>query len=132
MPADDLITDESAWPIVVHTTIGIPSEEQVIAMLRRSDALLARRQPYAVIFDNSQAGSVPKYMRDASVRWVRDNKDELERWCRGMGLVIRSPALRFVMSTVLLVTRHAVPSEVFATRAEAFDWVDLRLRQSDR
>lgn len=43
MPQDDLTTDESRWPIVVHTTIGIPSDAQLDTFMRRADEILARR-----------------------------------------------------------------------------------------
>lgn len=128
---DRLTTDESLWPIVIHETVGVPPESDVIRMLARSDACLARREKYIVIFDSSRAGSTPGYLRDASIRWLKDNRGELERWCLGSALVVRSPALRFLMSTVLLMTSHTVPQEVFPTFDKAMDWAEAKLRAAD-
>ncbi|MCC6875996.1 MAG: hypothetical protein IT378_16935 [Sandaracinaceae bacterium] len=129
MAVDGITTSLDEWPIVVHTTVGIPSEQDVRAFVERADALLLRRERHVVVFDNSQAGRVPSYLRDASTEWLARNRDALERHCAGSALVLRSPALRFVMSTVLLVSSHAVIKEVFGTREEAMAWARRTLAQ---
>src|SRR5690606_7436185 len=78
-----LTTDESRWPIVVHPTIGVPSPAEVETFMRRADAILARRAVHAVVFDNSQAGPVPAYMRKSTLDWLSRNREELERYCVG-------------------------------------------------
>lgn len=125
-----LTTDESRWPIVVHTTIGIPSEEDVDAFMRRADAILARRARHAVVFDNSQAGRVPAYMRQKTFEWLGKNRGELERYCVGSALVVRSAALRFLMATVMLVSSHGVEQEAFASLDPALAWCHERLRRT--
>jgi hypothetical protein len=115
---------------VVHTTVGVPSEADVDAFIRRADALLARREIHAVIFDNSNAGRVPSYMRQRSMDWVGKNRDALDRYCAGNALVIRSSALRFLMATLLLVTSHKVPQETFATLDPAIAWCRRQLQAS--
>ncbi|HEY8431226.1 MAG TPA: hypothetical protein VIL20_22760 [Sandaracinaceae bacterium] len=124
-----LTTDESRWPIVIHTTIGVPSEAEVEAFMRRADEILARRAVHAVVFDNSQAGPVPGYMRRSTVEWLSRNREELERYCVGTALVIRSAALRFLMTTVMLVSSHRLEQEVFASLDPAIAWCEQRLRQ---
>jgi hypothetical protein len=124
---DGITTDDSAWPIVIHSTIGVPSEEDVDAFLRRADALLARGELHAVVFDSSRSGRVTRYMRQRSLEWVQANKTELERHCVCKSLVIRSAALRFVMMTVMLVTGHGVREEVFESVAEAVSWSRAQL-----
>lgn len=115
---------------MVHTTVGVPSEADVDAFIRRADALLARREIHAVIFDNSSAGRVPSYMRQRSMDWVGKNRDALDRYCAGNALVIRSSALRFLMATLLLVTSHKVPQETFATLDPAIAWCRRQLQAS--
>lgn len=129
---DALITDESRWPIVVHSTIGVPSEAEVDAFMRRADAILARRTRHAVVFDNSQAGRVPAYMRQKTFEWLGRNRGELERWCVGSALVVRSAALRFLMATVMLVSSHGVEQEVFASLDPALSWCRERLGRAPR
>ncbi|HEY8431225.1 MAG TPA: hypothetical protein VIL20_22755 [Sandaracinaceae bacterium] len=124
---DGIVTDESEWPIVVHSTIGIPSEQDVEDFVRRADAILARGERHAVVFDNTRGGSIPSYMRTRSVEWVERNKEALERLCVAKALVIRSAALRFLMTTLMLVTSHRIPEEVFSTREAAVEWARRQL-----
>lgn len=126
---DGIETDESCWPIVVHTTIGIPSEQDVIAFMERADEILARGQRHAVIFDNSKGGKIPSYLRERSVAYVKRNKEALERLCIAKALVIRSAALRFLMTTLMLVTSHGVREEVFGTLDEAMEFCRRELER---
>ncbi len=123
-----LTTDESRWPIVVHTTVGVPTEADVDAFMARADAILARGQLHAVVFDNTAAGRVPSYMRERTVAWLSRNRPQLEQHCAATALVIKSAALRFVMTTVMLVTPHTVPQEVFGSLDPALDWCRDRIR----
>ena len=123
-----LHTDDSMWPILIHETIGVPPEADVRRMLTRSDEALARGETYIVVFDNTHSGSTPKYLRTAAVDWLKANRDALQEHCLGSALVIRSPALRFVMATVLLMTPHTLEQEVFPTRDAALDWCAAKLR----
>lgn len=132
MPQDDLTTDESRWPIVVHTTIGIPSDAQLDAFMRRADEILARRQPYVVVFDNSQGGRATSYMRERTKEWLKARGPELSQHCLGTALVIRSAALRFVLSTVMFVWPAPVPAEVFGTLEEALAWARSKLDTRQR
>jgi hypothetical protein len=127
MPADAITTDDSEWPVVVHTTVGIPSQPEVDAFIKRADMLLALHQRHVVIFDNRLAGRVPAYMRQRSFDWVKANKADLERWCAGTALVLSSPGLRFLMTTMMLVTSHSLVQEVFKDRESAMKWARERL-----
>jgi hypothetical protein len=130
MPLDALETDESRWPIVVHRTVGIPSERQVDAFIARADAILARGEPHVVIFDNLRSGRTPPYMRKRAMDWLSRNGELMGQSCLGTALVFKSAALRFVMSTVMLVSSHPVPHEVCGTMEEAYDWAERLLAQS--
>jgi hypothetical protein len=128
---DGITTDDSRWPIVVHSTIGVPSEDDVDAFLARADTLLARGALHAVVFDSSRSGRVTRYMRRRSLEWVQANKGELEHHCVCKSLVIRSAALRFVMTAVMLVTGHGVREEVFESLDEAIAWSRAQLEMHD-
>ena len=132
MPRDELRTDDSRWPIVVHTTIGIPSDAQVDRFIAIADHHLARGVPYVVIFDSSQAGRVSPYMRGRAREWLASSKDVFSQHCLGTALVFKSAALRFVMSGVMLVASHPVPHEVCADLEEALRWSQARLDEHRR
>jgi hypothetical protein len=125
-------TDEALWPIVVHRTVGIPTDGQIDAFIARADHLLARQVAHVVIFDNTAAGRASPYMRKRSMDWLKANQTALTKYCLGTALVIRSPALRFVMSTVMLVVSQPVPHDVFATLGQAVGWARERLEERTR
>lgn len=132
MQRDAIDTDETRWPVVVHTTVGTPTDAQVDAFIARADAILRRRTPHVVVFDNSNAGKASAYMRQRSMDWLRENGPLMTQHCAGVALVFRSAALRFVMSTVMLVTSHAAPYEVCATLPEALGWAERQLASRRR
>jgi hypothetical protein len=128
MPLDALLTDESRWPIVIHRTVGIPSEAQVDAFIDRATAHVMRGETFAVIFDNSQSGRATAYIRKRATEWLETYERQLGANCVGTALVFRSAALRFVMSTVMLVVSHPVPHQVCGTLEEAIRWSEAQLR----
>ena len=131
MLLDGIETDTSSWPIVIHRTLGVPNDDQVDAFIRLADELLARGEPYVVIFDSSRAGRVSSYMRRRSSEWLTQNGATLARVCRGTALVFPSAALRFVMSTVLLVSPAPVPHKVCADLDEGLEWARAQLRRTN-
>lgn len=127
MPADGITTDESRWPIVVHRTVGIPSDASVDAFILRADAIMARGEPHVVVFDSLLAGRATKHMRARNLEWLRSNQEQLKELCAGLALVIRSPTLRFVMSTAMLVWPHPLEHTVVGSVQEAVDWAEGQL-----
>jgi len=117
---------------VVFTTVRIPSEAQVDRFIERSDAFLARGEPYVVVFDNSMGGRATRYMREQAGAWLRTNSPALGRCCAGTALVFASAALRFVMSTVMLFASHPVEHLVCRDLDEALAWGRAQLEASTR
>jgi hypothetical protein len=123
-----IVTDLDRWPIVVHRTIGSPPDPEVDAFISRANDIVARRERHVVIFDSLLSGVPSAYMRKRSIDWLRSNADALAKDCAGTGLVFRSPALRFVMSGVMLVQSHSTPHKVCASLEEALIWAREQLR----
>jgi hypothetical protein len=115
-------TDMSRWPIVVHRTIGSPTDHEVDGFIHRANGILARRARHAVIFDSLLSEMPSKYMRERSIDWLRQNGEGLRDHCVGTALMFRSPALRFVLSGVMLMSSHPTPHIVCGTLEEAIRW----------
>jgi hypothetical protein len=120
-------TDLSRWPIVIHATIGSPTDVEVDAFIDRANEVLRRRQKHVVIFDSLLAEIPSPYMRGRSIDWLRTNGPAMRGVCVGTGLVFRSAALRFVLSGVMLMQTHSTPHVVCATLDEALRWAASRL-----
>ncbi len=115
-------TDMGRWPIVVHRTINIPGDDEVDAFIRRADAILLRGVPHVIVFDSLLADLPSAYMRKRSGEWLKGNGERMQGICVGTALMFRSPALRFVMSGVMLVASHPTPHLVCGTLDEALRW----------
>lgn len=120
----------SRWPIVVHRTIGSPGDDQVDRFIERAEAVLARGVKHVVVFDNLLADLPSPYMRTRSGDWLRANGERMQGICLGTALMFRSPALRFVMSGVMLVASHPTPHTVCGTLDDALRWANAQLAQS--
>jgi hypothetical protein len=105
-------TDMSRWPIVVHRTIGSPTDAEVDAFIVRADAILERGERHVVVFENLLADTPSAYMRQQSIDWLNRNGERMADTCVGTGLVFRNAALRFVMSGVMLFVSHPTPHTV--------------------
>lgn len=110
------------WPIVVHRTIGSPTDAQVDAFVARSQEILDRGIVHVVVFDNLLAEIPSAYMRQKSVDWLKSNGEKMKDICLGTALLFRSPGLRFVMSGVMLFASHPTPHAVCGTLDEAIAW----------
>ena len=128
MARDGIECDETRWPIVIFRTTGIPNDENVDRFIAKADEYLRRGEPYVVIFDNTHSGRATTYMRKRASEWLTSNSERLSQHCLGTGLVFRSAAFRFVLSTVMLVVSHPVPHEVCGTCDEAVAWAEAQLR----
>jgi hypothetical protein len=114
------------WPIVVITHIGDVTDAEVDSHLNDSLRIFAKNEPYAIVFDSSRAGKVSAYMRKRTQEWLERNHDTMVQFCVGHAFVFASPAMRFLLSTMLLFRDHTVPHLVCATLEEGMRWAKGR------
>ena len=122
VPSGRIETDTTRWPIVVHRTIGSPSDSEVDAFITRADMILERNERHAVVFENLLAESPSPYMRQRSIDWLTKNGERMSKNCVGTALVFRTAALRFVMSGVMLFVSHPTPHSVVGTLDQGLAW----------
>jgi hypothetical protein len=125
---DVIETDSSRWPVVVHRTIGRPGDAEVDAFIARANELLARKAKHVIVFDNTDSGMPSGYMRKKNMEWLDARQHELILYCVATAFVFPSAAMRFVMSTALLVWSNPVEHEVFASVPEAEVWASNKLK----
>lgn len=114
--------DTSTWPIVVYTSTGQMRSEHTVQLLTALDASMHRKQRHVAIFDSTKLTTFAMPDRDRIVKWMKDNDAALRAYSVGTGVVLSSAALRFVISTVLLVYAPPMPIKVYASVDEARAW----------
>ena len=112
----------SQWPIVVITHVGDVTDAEVDAHLLESGRIFAKQEPYASVFDSTKAGKVSPYMRKRVQEWMNSNAEAMEIYSAGNAFVFASPAMRFLLSTMLLFRDHKVPHHVCGKLDEGMKW----------
>ncbi len=120
-------TDKSQWPIIVHTSEGVMGPEDTRVLLDELDQIMARKERHVCVFDSTRLSKFQIGDRDRIVKWMKDNDAALRLYSAGTAAVLASGALRFVISSVLLVYRPASPIKCFAELDPAFAWARERL-----
>lgn len=101
--------DESRWPLVVYTASGEQTDADFDAHLADAERLLARREPYGVIFDARQGTPVNPKLRRRHVEWLRRNDVLLSQYCVALGMLVASPIQRGAFRAILWMTHLPYP-----------------------
>lgn len=116
MAADE--PPEIIWVVVppVLTT------EDLDRTLHQLEGYLRRERPYFLLFD--LGSNLPDAVqRKKLTDHMRDNEAEIERWVRGLGVVVPSPIARKLMTAILWFAPPKMPHRICSDRAEAEAWV---------
>ena len=123
-----MLTDQ--WPIVLHVSEGSPTDAQYDAYVREATAILLRREPHVVIMDTTGLDQVSAYGRTFKKGWLEEYGELLRTHCLGTALVLSSPIMRFISSTLMLIRPFPTPYFVCETVHEARVWARQRLEES--
>ncbi len=104
------------WPIVVHVSEGSPTEAQFDAYVREATELVLHGGPHVVVMDASRLTHASSYGRMIKKDWLDQYGEALRKSCLGTAVVLSSPVLRFISSTIMLLRPLPVPYFVCETR----------------
>ena len=121
------IVDAGDLPLLRITYDGAATEEQMRAYIDDYDAVLARRQRYALLLDASRAAVPSPTMRRMKAEFLRDRAGVMGALCVGGAYVITSPAIRGAMSAIFWLQPLPYPHVVVASPAEGERWCRARL-----
>jgi hypothetical protein len=95
-----------------------------------TDALsrrLRRDEPYAALFDLSDAGIPTAKQRQMLAAHMRRNSELIQRWVRGLAVIAPSPLVRGVATAIFWLEPPRVAHDVFSTTREAEAWARARV-----
>lgn len=115
------------WPIVLHVSEGLPSEDDFDAYVREATAVLLRGEKHAVVMDTTRLAGASTYGRMMKKEWMQQYGDRLRQTCVGTAMAISSPLLRFVSGSLMLIRPLPTPYFICETPGEAMDWARQRL-----
>jgi hypothetical protein len=128
---DDILLDDSLWPLLIVRFVGVPTPPQMEAFLTRMTAILERGEPYVSLFDASgMTGVGSTELRHLYVAWMKRHAVRQRELNRGTASVVTSPLIRLTLNVVLHLTPQRSPYLITARLDEAAAWVADRLEQS--
>ena len=118
------------WPLVL-VDMQSPSNEEYARYFERVDEFLLRRQPFALVINTlDSGGTTGQEGRRAQAEYMHRQADALSRYLVGIGMVIRSSAVRAVVTSIMWMQPPPSPVAVFRTEEEATRWARNQLRES--
>lgn len=119
----DIRVDDRHWPLVVVTFEGAAPRPVFDRFLAQMASFLARKERHCYLLDGREGAMLGTAERSAQGAWLKQNRDALARYSAGTALVIRSAAVRFVLTAIYLIQSPIAPTETFGTVDEAHAWL---------
>ena len=117
-----LTVDTSGWPLVVLTTHGSPSEDELRQhLLEIETEVLSRHQDFVQIIDQREAESLNALQRSIIAEHQEHMKDTYTKHCRGEAYVT-DEKMKGVMIAVFWQAKPTYPYRFFETFGDAEVW----------
>lgn len=126
-----LSVDLARWPIVLLTYAGTPTDDAVRAHLAEvEDKVLARRQPFVQIIDQTRGAPPDPIQRALIVDHQKRMRDAYAAYCLGE-VYVAPPDVRGAMVAVFWMEQPPYPHAFVGNLAEALVWARARFRNHD-
>jgi hypothetical protein len=122
LPDSYVSIDDSRWPLQVVKLVGSATLRQHEQVMEGMTARLRRRERHLSLIDLSQGGIPTAEQRQRYVLWIQENEALMREVLLGMALVINSPAMRLVVSTVMHLKPLPVPYFIASWELDAVAW----------
>lgn len=123
MLAGNIRLDDRLWPLVVVVYEGAPTKGVFERYLADMERCFARAEKHGYLLDGREGAMLGPDERAAQGAWLKRHKDAARRYSVGTALVVRSAAVRFMLSAIYLVQKPVSPTETFANVDDAHAWL---------
>lgn len=115
--------DDSRWPLVVAQVTEFVLEPRALeASYRKLEEILARQQPFLLVFDMRGASSSSSRRRKL-LEWCEKNEDALTRYLVAGAVVAASSVEQGFVTAALWIRSPPWPMRVFADPGDAEAWL---------
>ena len=125
-----LSQDDSQWPIVVDTMIGMPTDEDIRGYNARRAERLARAERHAQVMDGRAGMRMSARHRQMIADFDEEHRDAQRRYVAGVALVVSSAFLRVLLNVIYCVTPSVFRRRPCRSIEEATLWARGLLRNS--
>jgi hypothetical protein len=120
--------DQTQAPVIIIEFTGEKANAQSFAhYLRGLEDNYARRESIALVFDARKALDLNPLYQMKQARWLRKNKELIERYCQGVAYVVPNSFLRTMLGLVFKIQPSPVPFKVFESLDVGLAWAASRL-----
>lgn len=111
---------------IVICTIGaqVPTMDDAAELFANLRSLMERQQKFRMIFDSTEATTVPMAIARRVSTWMTDNEPLIRDWWMGTGIVITSPVIRGLLNVIFTIKRPISPYKITSTLPEAIAFVE--------
>ena len=121
--------DYSAWPLVRVRADGRLSTDGAHIAVSAFEALLARRQPFAVAYDGGDDGTPPEGAGPIVWKWIDERRADLDTYCVAWANYMPDDQRR--VATEKRYSRPAgMPLRAFATWPETEAWAGDQIKHT--
>lgn len=107
-------------PFLTVDALDVLAVEDLPTLFKAFEAA-ARVGPFVVLTDTSAMKSAPRHVISAFAEGIKGVPGLTQSW-KGNAVVVRSPAVRFVLSTLLIVAPMPTEVRAFDDRMDARRW----------
>lgn len=119
--------DYSAWPLVRVRADGRLSTDTAHIAVSAFEAILARRQPFAVAYDGGDSAPTPEDAGPIVWNWIDEHRGDLDAYCVAWANYMPDDQRR--AATEQHYSRKAgMPLRAFATWRETEDWAGNQVK----
>lgn len=122
------IVNAADFPLLRIVYEGDTTEAEMRVYLEAYDAVIARRQRYALLLDASRAAVPSATIRQLKADFLRERAGVLGALCVGGAFVLASPAIRGAMSAIFWLQPLPYPHVVVGSVAEGERWCRERVK----
>lgn len=110
-------------PLAWVDFLASPTDEDFDAYITFLDEVLALRTPHVTVVRFAPgSGRLSAAQVRRSSQWIKDNAEVIPQCCSGLAMVFESAALRFMLTSFLLMTKIPTAYKVCANDDEALRW----------
>jgi hypothetical protein len=117
-----IVGNDSLWPVVVETTSGQLTDEDVQRYNARRAQRLLRAEKHVQILEAVQAMRMSSRHRKTIADFDARHREEQRRYLAGVALVTSSALLRLVLAAIYRLTPAVCPRKPCGSVAEATSW----------
>jgi len=118
-----VIFDEADRPFCRMTYQGVCDDAEWQAHIDQMSEWARRGDPYAVLIDARQVGSVSAVQRRGIVDWINRDRHHLTTNCSAGALIFASPIQHGLWTAIVWVTPIPIPVKVFRDVSAAETWL---------